>query len=206
MRTQLLAMLEMQEAMNRKVNDDWVVQGYAWYRALWVECAELLDHYGFKWWKQQTPDLEQVRLEIIDIWHFGMSALFAPGRSLEAIAAMLEPGLRAPAPALELREAVERLALETLSTRSFPVEAFAALMAVAGMDFESLYRGYVGKNVLNFFRQDHGYKQGHYRKQWAGREDNEHLVELAANLDASSPGYKDALYRALSARYAETAP
>ena len=34
---------------------------------------------------------------------------------------------------------------------------------------------------------------------------HEHLVELAAGLDASSPDYKDALYRALSARYAETA-
>ncbi|MFA6630524.1 MAG: dUTPase, partial [Sulfuricurvum sp.] len=35
-----------------------------------------------------------------------------------------------------------------------------------------LYRLYVGKNILNQFRQDHGYKEGHYIKIWNGLEDN----------------------------------
>ena len=34
------------------------------------ECSELLDHYGWKWWKHQATDLDQVKLEIVDIWHF----------------------------------------------------------------------------------------------------------------------------------------
>jgi hypothetical protein len=51
------------------------------------------------------------------------------------------------------------------------------------MPFEELYRRYVGKNVLIFFRQDNGYKDGIYRKTWEGREDNEHLVELMTSLD-----------------------
>ena len=42
-------MLEMQEQMNQKVNADWRQQNYEWYRAIWVECAELMDHYGWKW-------------------------------------------------------------------------------------------------------------------------------------------------------------
>ncbi len=206
MRSQLLAMLQMQEAMNRKVHEDWVAQGFAWYRALWVECAELLDHYGFKWWKQQQPDMEQVHLEIIDIWHFGMSALFAPGKPVEAIASEIETALAGWQPqGLELREAVEQLAGAALQSRGFSVTAFWELMTSSGMSFEQLYRGYVGKNVLNFFRQDHGYKQGTYRKLWGGREDNEHLVELAASLDAGSPRYKDELYQALQQRYQETA-
>ena len=53
---------------------------------------------------------------------------------------------------------------------------FATIMHLIEMDFDALYRSYVGKNVLNFFRQDHGYKEGTYVKNWAGREDNEHLV------------------------------
>ena len=74
------------------------------------------------------------------------------------------------------------------------------------MSFDQLYRGYVGKNVLNFFRQDHGYKEGTYRKHWHdGREDNEHLVEALQSLDASEPGFKNALYDALKHRYEQLA-
>ncbi len=78
-------------------------------------------------------------------------------------------------------------------------------MAAAGLDFEGLYCGYVGKNVLNFFRQDHGYKDGSYIKNWSGREDNEHLVELVADLDASSESFKEDLYQGLAQRYRELA-
>ena len=39
MKTQLLVMLEMQDAMNSRVNPDWRQAGNAWYRAIWTECA-----------------------------------------------------------------------------------------------------------------------------------------------------------------------
>ena len=86
MKHKLLTMLELQDAMNRKVNPDWRQAGYAWYRAIWTECAEMLDHYGWKWWKHQEPDMEQVSLEIIDIWHFALSDLILRHDSLEAAA------------------------------------------------------------------------------------------------------------------------
>ena len=38
-------MLELQDSMNSKVSADWRAQGFEWYRAIWVECAELLDHH-----------------------------------------------------------------------------------------------------------------------------------------------------------------
>ena len=50
MKTQLRVMLEMQDAMNAHVNPEWRSAGNAWYRAIWTECAEMLDHYGWKWW------------------------------------------------------------------------------------------------------------------------------------------------------------
>ena len=68
---------------------------------------------------------------------------------------------------------------------------------------DSLYSAYVGKNVLNFFRQDNGYKDGSYVKNWAGKEDNEHLVELVAALDKDAADFSDQVYRALSSRYGE---
>ena len=59
--------------------------------------------------------------------------------------------------------------------------------------------------MLNFFRQDHGYKEGSYRKRWAGREDNEHLMELLQQVDTGDADAERTLYGALAARYAETA-
>ena len=79
-------------------------------------------------------------------------------------------------------------------------------LGAADLDFQQLYTAYVGKNVLNFFRQDHGYQDGSYEKQWQGREDNEHLVELAAELDSEQPGYSDRVYAALEQRYRECCP
>ena len=78
---------------------------------------------------------------------------------------------------------------------------FANVMALIDMDFDRLYRTYVGKNVLNFFRQDHGYRDGSYVKQWHGREDNEHLAELLASLDSGDARFRDLVYEGLRARY-----
>lgn len=55
MKQQLATMLELQGDMNTKVHADWQQQNFEWYRAIWVECAELLDHYGWKWWKKTDP-------------------------------------------------------------------------------------------------------------------------------------------------------
>jgi hypothetical protein len=73
------------------------------------------------------------------------------------------------------------------------------------MDFEELFRIYVGKNVLNRFRQDHGYVSGEYVKSWRGREDNEHLVELVAGLSVNSEDFAEQLYTALEERYPASA-
>ncbi len=205
MKQALLTMLEMQHRMNSRVHENWNAQGFEWYRAVWIECGELMDHYGYKWWKKQAPEMEQVTLEVIDIWHFGMSALFAEGDGPEQVADRILAQLEDYQPSgAELREATEALALDSLATHSFSARCFWDLMAAIELDFDGLYRAYVGKNVLNFFRQDHGYKDGTYTKTWQGREDNEHLVELAESLDSHADDYADQLYLALGQRYAES--
>ncbi len=204
MKQALINMLDMQHRMNTRVHEDWINQNFEWYRAIWIECGELIEHYGYKWWKKQDPDIEQVRLEVIDIWHFGLSALFRGGASIEAIATHIVDELDAHQPAgAGVREATEALALHSLETQGFSPARFWDLMLASGLDFNALYTAYVGKNVLNFFRQDHGYKDGTYLKNWAGREDNEHLVELMAGLDSTSEKFADEVYAALSGRYAE---
>jgi hypothetical protein len=74
-------------------------------------------------------------------------------------------------------------------------------MQACDLSSAELYRHCVGKNVLNFFRQDHGYQEGTYIKQWQDREDNEHLSEILASLDADDPQFPDAVYDALVQRY-----
>ncbi len=201
MQQQLITMLELQNSMNTKVHSDWRNQGFEWYRAIWIECGELLDHYGWKWWKKQTPDVDQVQLELVDIWHFGLSILLTSGKSLEDLALAIESQLVVETDEADFRLDLERFAAETLTTQAFSVASFARLMAGIELSFEELYIRYVGKNVLNFFRQDNGYQDGSYVKNWSGKEDNEHLVEITRELDTASGSFKDELYRALDERY-----
>jgi hypothetical protein len=202
MKQALITMLTLQDRMNCKVHPHWIEQGFEWYRAIWIECGELMEHYGYKWWKKQTPDKEQVALEVIDIWHFGLSALFAPGKTVEDIAASIAAQLAGhDYRGQDVRAATEALAAHALVQRAFSVPLFWDLLCAAELDFDALYRHYVGKNVLNFFRQDHGYKEGTYRKLWDGREDNEHLMDLLKQQDSAAANYADTLYAALQQRY-----
>lgn len=198
---QLATMLDMQNAMNTKVHADWRNQGFAWYRAIWTECAELMDHYGWKWWKKQTPDVDQVKLELVDIWHFGLSICLLQsdnhGQLAQSLAAEFDDGAQNG----DFRALLEDFTAATLVTKGFDTRLFARLLAAVGMDFDELYMRYMGKNVLNFFRQDNGYQDGSYRKNWHGKEDNEHLVEIVAQLDASSATFKEDIYQALASRY-----
>ncbi len=201
MKQQLLIMLEMQDAMNSRVNADWRNAGNPWYRAIWTECAEMLDHYGWKWWKHQSPDLEQVRLELVDIMHFAMSDYLLKEPSVEATANRIAAELSAPAEGDDIRQAIEQMAQSTIHHQSMSFHDFATLMQLIDFDFDALFRHYVGKNVLNFFRQDHGYKDGSYIKEWHGREDNEHLSELLLELDSASESFRDDVYAGLKQRY-----
>jgi dimeric dUTPase (all-alpha-NTP-PPase superfamily) len=73
-KTQLLSMLELQDAMNSKVNPFWMAANNNWHRAIQVEGVEAIEHHGWKWWKKQDCDLAQLRMELVDIWHFILSA------------------------------------------------------------------------------------------------------------------------------------
>ena len=197
----LRAMAEMQDAHNKQVHPEWRQQGYGYYRAIWVECAEMLDHFGWKWWKAQSPDLEQVKLELVDIWHFALSELMRANTLNDEMASQLV-SIPTDAPDGErFRCAIEAMAQSALQTQSFELAPFIEAMRSLPMSYDELFDLYIGKNVLNHFRQDHGYKTGEYRKIWQGREDNEHLIELLVELAASPKDLPELLYQGLEARY-----
>ena len=199
----LRTMAAMQEEHNVMVHPQWREQGFEFYRAMWVECAEMLDHFGWKWWKQQSPDVDQVKLELVDIWHFALSELMRQGDIEPTVAEQLAAVSAATdADPEAFRLAIEQLAAACLNTRSFDLGAFVAAMAALPMDYTELYALYIGKNMLNRFRQNNGYKSGDYKKLWQGREDNEHLIELLEELSDSPEELPERLYAGLEARYA----
>jgi hypothetical protein len=212
-RLQADTMLTLQAQMNAKVNPDWVNAAYPYLRAVVVEGAEAMEHHGWKWWKRQSRDLEQLQMELVDIWHFTLSHILLEnkGKQPEALAQLLAPdnskhvffdGKRYTISTLDLIGKME-LNIGLAAARRISIPLFAGLLRDCEMDWKDLFCQYVGKNVLNFFRQDHGYKEGTYRKVWGGREDNAHLVEIMATLDSNDGDFQNQLYASLKDRYAK---
>ena len=196
---QLSVMANMQSEHNRKLHRKWEEQGHNYYRAIWIECAELLDHFGWKWWKKQETDIEQVKLEVVDIWHFGLSDLIRDSLVNAELATQIMSLIGKSAP--DLREAVETMARCSLENPKFNVEAFCTLLNALPMSTDELYTIYIGKNVLNLFRQAHGYRTGDYQKSWNGQEDNQHLAEIVVQLDSADPTYPERIMKELEIRY-----
>ena len=202
MKQKIINMLELQDAMNSKVNADWRNAGNEWYRAIWTEAAEMLEHYGWKWWKKQQPDVMQVKLEVVDIVHFALSIRLQQKRSLEDTAELIARDFEGSMQAEDLRKTIECLALLTLTDQGAHFSFIAGIMKYLDMPFDELYEIYVGKNVLNMFRQDNGYKEGTYNKIWNGREDNEYLADIMKQLNADSRTFQQDIYAALMQNYA----
>jgi dimeric dUTPase (all-alpha-NTP-PPase superfamily) len=211
--TQLNTMLNLQDGMNKKVNPQWLTAGYSYLRAAMIESVEAIEHHGWKWWKAQKLDLPQVQMELVDIWHFALSHIIIQhdgniNSASNAIAnALLEShtevtfdGNKINFSEATLVENLELMAGLCVAKR-FDVPLFIQIVEQAKMDANALFSQYVGKNILNFFRQDHGYKEGTYIKEWHGKEDNEHLVDVLAETDSNVNDYADAIYLQLENRY-----
>lgn len=200
-------MAKLQDDMNAKVNPSWRHARYPFYRALWTELGEASDYIQWAWWKNVGDKIftnETQRrhcfMELADALHFGISmelseyasAADTPetdrtiehshvGHSLaEALNhAMTRVVLR---DSVTLMSAIEWVAQEALSEKTFNASYLFAAAYRAGMGEYGLIAYYHGKNILNVFRQDNGYKQGTYRKNWgtaqAPAEDNEELAEI----------------------------
>jgi hypothetical protein len=78
------------------------------------------------------------------------------------------------------------------------IMSFLDVAMQSSLNLDSLYKLYVGKNILNQFRQDHGYKEGSYIKIWNGEEDN---VTMQRILDEDTEITPEALYRKLKEAY-----
>ncbi len=212
---QIKTMFQLQAGMNHRVDANWIESRYPYLRAVVIEAAEAIEHHGWKWWKKQDKDTAQLQMELIDIWHFLLSEILLRNGGDEAKSecyleaqhtkqananSLQFDGQTYQLSSMTLLEKLEAL-IGTAAAGRIELFLFSAIVEDSGLNWHELYRQYVSKNVLNFFRQDHGYQEGSYIKIWNGREDNEVLVEVMNSLDADSDSFKDQLYAALSENY-----
>lgn len=197
---QLNVLVDLQDTLNTKtIGLGWVDQNKPFMLAAGMEAAEAIEHHGWKWWKHQEVNQEQLQMELIDILHFVIS---------EAIQTENTEYLYRKGPAtvsyVTLVDILRHLAASAFATDGSLDDVIYYLYAAfvkAEMTPEFIYTTYIGKNVLNTFRQNNGYKEGTYNKIWDGREDNEHLQDILKTLNLESPSISEDLYKALTAAY-----
>ena len=201
---QLHTMLALQDKLNSKINPNWLPSRYPWHRAIMVEAVEALEHYGWKWWKKQTPDLPQARIELVDIWHFVLSKELERMHGDYATAAQVMHSVHAELPfgmdGLSVADKLGALIAAAGGTGRYNANAFVSLMQDFELSWQDLYTTYIAKNVLNMFRQDHGYKEGSYVKMWDKLEDNVVLDTLMKLKPDATP---EQLYAKLESTYAK---
>ncbi len=217
-------MLTLQQELNDTTNGKGWEEGLTkngkqinWRRCIYLEAAELIESYPWKHWKNidAKPDYENIRIEAVDIWHFVMSEALRLYQIKEhgsiedlAIAITQEEGYRDFVEGKKVtydNHYAEIALVEDFLKSLFcsePIEVlvskFFALAQLSELDLDRLYLLYIGKNILNSFRQDHGYKEGTYIKIWHGKEDNVIMQEILEQTPDISP---KALYSALQEAY-----
>jgi len=223
----LLQMLTLQQQLNDVTNGKGWEYGMTkngkkidWRRCSYLECAELIESYPWKHWKNidAQPDYENIKIEAVDIWHFIMSQALSDYKtqdigtikdlaehikalpSFKAFQAEVIPTQKDYYAQIEVVEELMRTLFCDTSTDTL-IEAFINVAMQSGLNLHSLYKLYVGKNILNQFRQDHGYKEGSYIKIWSGEEDN---VTMQRILDKTPEITPQALYQKLEEAYPES--
>jgi dimeric dUTPase (all-alpha-NTP-PPase superfamily) len=217
-------MLKLQQQLNDATNGEGWENGMTkngkpidWRRCSYLECAELIESYPWKHWKNidAEPDYENIKIEAVDIWHFIMSQALADYKTqelgtievladnivnlpnFESFRETTHPTQRNYYEQIEVVEELMRTLFCGGSTEKLIMD-FIEVAMQSGLNLDSLYKLYVGKNILNQFRQDHGYKEGTYIKIWNGEEDN---VTMQQILDREPEITPEVLYRKLKEAY-----
>ncbi len=204
----ILIMLKLQQKLNDNTNGiDWE-KGFTnkgkkidWKRCIFIEIAELIDSYPWKHWKDidKKPDYDNIKIELVDIWHFVLSEILRANKtsknlSIEELAFNIQKAINNIKVIKEDDFYKEIEEIEKLITKLFcnfePIEfakIFIKICYKLNLDLENLYKLYIGKNILNEFRQNNGYKEGVYKKIWNGQEDNIIMQKILENTSNISP-------------------
>lgn len=182
-------MMIAQDRLNSRINESWMLDKEDYLLAAVVETVEAIDYLPWKWWSNTDKKVDQgmLKLELIDIWFFLLSASLLKSWQVEdfvestrgADSLDLAPKSRLT----YLKNLLDALINDELD-RS--VYTLFRLFRSFDMTLEDVYVWYTGKSVLNTFRQNKGYKQGFYNKVWNGVEDNQHLIQILSRVEFSN--------------------
>ncbi|WP_418178842.1 dUTP diphosphatase [Aliarcobacter lanthieri] len=184
-----------------------------WLRCIHMEVAELIDSTPWKHWKNinSSPDMNNIHVELVDIWHFLMSYILQETNVPKAVSLVNTHCIYEASNNIDIKLVVKEaeklsyisLAIDTKNMPSFSgierfIEQYFRCCKIAGLSFTWLQKLYIGKNCLNQFRQDNGYKEGTYKKIWKGNEDNVVMVNLLEKIEDVS---FEELYKQLGIEY-----
>jgi len=222
--SQILSMLQLQQQLNDNTNGIGWENGLTkngkpidWNRCIYLECAELIESYPWKHWKNidAVADKENIKIEVVDIWHFLLSEILR----VNSITQKLSQAELATRISFANNFGLMRTNTKDISDDYFMqikciedfiksifigsdlttiVEKYFKVVVQSGLNLDSLYKLYIGKNILNSFRQDNGYKDGSYKKLWNGVEDNVVMQNILDQNPAIAPLE---LYDALALAY-----
>lgn len=201
----LQTMLKIQDGLNQRVNPDWKNAGYPWRDAMMVEAVELFDHLNWKWWKKNAAEIDwgQVQMEAVDIWHFILSEVIQEEeiRTINLVAKNMVTSYIVPRKsASDAKDRVKEFLAAAITPDKFLIAYFRRVLDETGLDFDTLYKLYVGKAKLNELRWANGYGTT-YLKNWLGEEDNQFLTKLISRLDINDPRFPEQVILGLETRY-----
>jgi len=165
-----------------------------------MEVAELIESTPWKHWKniKDGSDIENIHIELVDIWHFLMSYILQETNIPKAVSlvnthciyeAVQIEDININSLVCESEKlSYISLAIQTGNMPEFSgverfIDQFFRTCKIAGLSFTGLQKVYIGKNCLNKFRQNHGYKEGTYIKVWNGDEDNVAMMKIIDSND-----------------------
>ena len=192
-------MLNMQARLNDLTNGDEWMSGRTkegriirWDLALMLEGVELLDSLNWKHWKDINGehDIDNAKMELVDMWHFFLSMCYDDDVKLNDLKVVIDSFVDKDL-ILTKESIITHLTKHTQSLFEVVCNTdkiicrkhiimYELLMLGNGlkMNFDEVFKLYLGKNVLNIFRTNNGYKEGTYVKIWNDKEDNVILKEM----------------------------
>jgi dimeric dUTPase (all-alpha-NTP-PPase superfamily) len=200
-------MYEIQKELNKILVPGWNIKlkPSNWEIAILVEVGEAIDSLDWKWWKKQENDLDNLKVELIDILHFLLSlAYYEPEIVRDKAFTMFIYGNENGYKYRKFNKDmfVKELAYLPCNPIENKFEIVGYLLGRLGYNLEDIVKEYMVKNVLNLFRYNNGYKKGEYKKIWNGQEDNVVAYNIAKRMRVNET-FKERFYKELEKVYKE---
>lgn len=222
----LLHVVKLQDELNEKTTENWVKAGQDWNSAILAEAGEAMESLDYKWWKSTAADMENFKVEVIDLLHFLISRMLDDAANIppcdnpkvtiveqELVANSLMRAYNASDSFLatgSYEDLLKTFTGEVLVLPEVNVMTTAKLMAIfrkLDMSIDDIFASYISKNLLNGYRQERGYADEdiEYVKNFPdGREDNmvfKEVVESLSHIEFKSlSDLRDAAFVAMDAQ------